>query len=130
MPPVAAGGGRGQANVNSAATPARTTLSIDPGNPSAKLEDAFQLPSTSPVVSSWSFINWIVDGVNLLASAPRSVVGNPILMATRRPTALEQTNLDGLSFLAHELDHDESSIWLHEMDKVHAFDKTYATLGD
>ena len=129
MPPlaVAANVGNGSA---AAVPPARTRFVIEPGTPNNKVEDAFQLPSSSPIISAWPFINWVVDNVAQVCSAPRSVVGNPILLASRRPTSAEQTKLDGLSMLTHELDHDESSTWMHELDKVKAFDKIYSTLGD
>ena len=60
-------------------------------------------------------------------AAPRSAVGAAIIMATRRSTDLERAAMRAMPFLAHELKVSDASDYFHELDKVQAFDKVYAT---
>ena len=68
----------------------RTRISISPGTPAQKVEDAFQLAADSPVVSAWPFVNWVFSSAvgnanQRFAEATRSHLVWPILMGSRRP---------------------------------------------
>ena len=40
----------------------RTRFHHDPGDPVTKVEDKWELPGDSPIVTSWPFIGWAVGG--------------------------------------------------------------------
>ena len=122
------GAGNGPGNGGRPTPPAtRTAFNHDPGDPQRKVEDKWELPGDSPIVTSWPFINWAVEGNPQKAKAARSAVAGAMILITRRPTAQQWQLLDAAPFLSTEADHDEGSVWAHEMDKIGAFDKVYPT---
>ena len=108
---------------------ARTTFTILPGNPARGVEDRWQLPGDSPVVTSWPFMRWLLSGAPQVASAPRSSVVGALILATRRPTESEWQKLDDAPFLSTEVDVDEAGIWAHQLDLVGAFKNVHLTLA-
>ena len=103
---------------------ARTTFQLVGGTPATHVEARWTLPRDSSVVDSLSFIDWDIP-VAGRASAPRSQLVGAILMACRAPVAAELTLLHAKSFLLHEMDMDVASDYLHVLDDVQAFDRTY-----
>ena len=132
MPPAPAnaanGGGGG--NPQSGPPAARTSFTLVLGDPSVKREDAWSLPADSPVVTSWPFVDWAFSTVApLVASAPRSNLVGPCLMASRRPIDSSWPDLSDSDLLTSELDHVTASTWLHQMDTASAFVSVFRTFG-
>ena len=110
---------------------ARTRFTLVNGNPNAKVEDRFEIPQDSPMVTSWPFMDWRLDaGPPAVASAPRSRVVGALLHATRRPTLLEQSALEEYPFLSAEVEVDEASRWATSLDSTDAFKSIYKRFGD
>ena len=108
----------------------RTRISISPGTPAQRVEDAFQLAADSPVVNAWPFVNWVFSSAvgnanQRFAEAPRSHLVWPILMGTRRPMDSDMGPLGTFDLLTSELDHDQSSLILRQLDSAKAFDVIY-----
>lgn len=74
-------------NANSAVPPpvARTTITHLPGDPSRKVEDWWQLPGDSPIVTAWPFLRWVIEGSPQVASSTRSSLAGALLLVSRRP---------------------------------------------
>ena len=125
----AGGANGGAANAANPPPVARTTFTHVPGDPSRKIEDRWQLPGDSPVVTSFPFLRWVIDGNPQTATAPRSSVAGTLMLVSRRPTDQEWSNLDNAPFLSTELDHGAGSTWAHQMDIVGAFSKVYSRFG-
>ena len=124
MPPS-----RQQANVDPGL--ALTTFKLERGDPASNLEDSFTLPQSSPIVSSWAFMDWkLSDGPPSVASAPRSKVSGAILSAARKPSLSDFSALDGLSFISSELTSQEATRWATELNKTDAFDNQYKTFRE
>ena len=100
------GGGNGGGNNPPPPRPAtsRTQFTHVPGNSARGIEDRWELPSVSPVVSSLAFIGWDIISTPNIASVAQSTMAGVLAIATRRPTPAELTLLDGVSFLSHEFD--------------------------
>ena len=89
-------------------------------------EETWSVDASSPLVTSLCFIEWTtVAGAR--TTALRSVVGAAIILATRRSTDSERAAMRAMLFLAHELRVSDASDYLHELDKVQAFDQVYTT---
>ena len=127
------GSGAGVGNSGGGQPPppaARTILTNASGDPSRGIEDRWQLPGDSPIITSWPFIRWTLTGNPQTASAPRSSVVGSLILATRRPTDPEWQKLDDAPFLSTEVDIAEASTWAHELDIVGAFQQVYKTFAD
>ena len=133
MPPAMAapGDGGGGANLQAAPPPARTAFQLELGDPAARREDRWAVPVDSPMVTSWPFIQWVLgSGANAVASAARSHLVGPCLMAARRPEDSGWADLDDADLLTSELDHSTASEWMHQMDAASAFRTIYSTFED
>ena len=104
----------------------RTQLLHVVGAAATLLEETWSVDATSPLVTSLCFIDW-TTAANARTTAPRSVVGAAIILATRRSTDLERATMRAMPFLTHELKVGDASNYLHELDKVQAFDQVYTT---
>ena len=108
----------------------RTRFSLVAGDPAVHLEDHFAVAKDSPMVTAFPFLEWrFQDGPPATASAPRSGVACTLLQATRRPTLLDHSRLETLSFLSHEVLSTEASRWAKALDSVKAFDAVYPHFG-
>ena len=107
----------------------RTRFHHDPGDPVTKVEDKWELPGDSPIVTSWPFIGWAVGGNPQKAKAPRSSVAGAMILIARRPAEDQWLLLDGAPFISTEVDHEEGSVWAHELDKLGAFNTVYPSYG-
>jgi hypothetical protein len=87
----------------------RTTFTYVPGDSGRQLEDRWELPGDSPVVTAWPFLCWSLGGQPQTASAPRSSVVGTILLVSRRPAEESWLDLDNESFISTELDMDVAS---------------------
>ena len=109
----------------------RTRFTLVNGNPDARVEDRFELPTDSPLVTSWAFMDWRHEaGPPAVSSAPRSRVVGALLHAARRPTLLEQSALEEYPFLSSELEVDEASSWATALDSTDAFKSVYKRFGE
>ena len=109
---------------------ARTLLQMVVGSASPDIEAKWTLPSDSPILTSWTFIDWEVPTAPARASAPRSLVVAAILVATRPPLPGGVAALRAANFLTAEMADSAASTYLHELDKVGAFSNVYAHFKD
>ena len=110
--------------------PARTRFTLASGNPSLKLEDHLVLPQTSPLVTSWSFMDWKLSaGPSPTASAPRSKVVAALLQGTRRPTLFDSSLLQDVPFISAEISPAEATRWATALDSAGGFAQIYSRLA-
>ena len=105
--------------------PARTLLQVLAGSADPDIEERWSLPADSPVLTSWTFIDWDLSAVQARATAPRSLVVAAILMATRPPLPAARAAFRTAGFLTTKMDHGWASNLLHQMDLVGAFDAVF-----
>ena len=78
-----------------------------------KLEDHLVLPQTSPLVTSWSFMDWKLSAAPpSTASAPRSKVAAALLQGTHHPTLLDSSRLQDVPFISAEVSAAEATHWV------------------
>ena len=107
--------------------PSRTRFTLASGNPSLKLEDHLVLPQTSPLVTSWSFMEWTLSaGPFPTASAPRSKVVAALLQGTRRPTLFDSSLLQDIPFISAEVSPAEATRWATALDSAGGFAQIYS----
>ena len=105
--------------------PARTLLQVLAGSADTDTEERWSLPSDSPVITSWTFVEWDLSVVQARAAAPRSLVVTAILMAARPPLPAARPAFRTSGFLTAEMDHTWASGFMHQLDLVGAFDSVY-----
>ena len=110
---------------------ARTRFTLISGDPDTRVEDRFELPQDSPMVTAFPFMEWRLEaGPPAVASAPRSRVVGALLYATRRPSLLDQSRLEEHSFLSAEVEVDEASKWATSLGTTDAFQTIYTRFGE
>ena len=122
----------GAGDLLAAPDPSRTRFTLASGNPSLKLEDHLVLmPQSSPLVTSWSFMDWKLSaGPPSTASAPRSKVAAALLQGTRRPTLLDASRLQNISFISAEVSTAEATRWATALDSAKGFEPSYSRFRD
>ena len=90
---------------------ARTRITHVPGDPSHKVEDKWQLPGTSPLVTAFPFLKWVLSGTPQVASISRSSLAGTLILIARRPAEAEWLKLDDAPLLSTEVDHAVAEIW-------------------
>ena len=121
----------GVGNLHAGPDPSRTRFTLASGNPSLKLEDHLVLPQSSPLVTSWSFMDWKLSaGPPSTASAPRSKVAAALLQGTRRPTLLDSSRLQDLPFISAEVSTAEATRWATALDSANGFEQIYTRFRD
>ena len=124
-----ANGGQQPPAVSAPPPAARTRITHVGGDPSHKVEDKWQLPGTSPLVTAFPFLKWVLAGAPQTASVSRSSLAGTLILIARRPEEAEWLKLDDAPMLSTEVDHAVAEIWAHEFDKVHGFNSVYESAG-
>ena len=107
--------------------PARTLMTLEQGDPGARVEDRWEVGESSPLVTAWPFLGWVI--ANARASAVRSSVAGTILLATRRPTEEHAVLLEEMPILTTEVDVVSASAWAHDLDIAGVFDGVFQTFA-
>ena len=103
---MGAGAAAGQQPPAAQAPPpaARTRITHVGGDPARKIEDKWQLPGDSPLVTSFPFLRWVLAGAPQTASVTRSSLAGTLMLIARRPDEAEWLKLDDAPHISTELD--------------------------
>ena len=110
--------------------PARTLFTYVAGATAANRAPSFDCVDDSPLVTSLTFLPWVLGAAGTPARIPRSSLVGTILKATRRPSDADLIALRGRPLFTVELLSASASAIAHILDCAGAFDSVYRVVEE